>query len=120
MSYVWTVCLQVFITTIVLDINLYENLRRYLLTEEDLCVNGFPRPGKLPGTCLFAVDKPKATLPKEKRTCARCGKEFFMTKSGHFFNEDECIHHWGKAFPTKVGFLNLSQLLLGSSVKQTF
>ena len=90
------------------DQSLYENLHRYLLTDEDLGANGYPRPGSIPGTCSFSVDKPKPNLVKEKKTCARCGKEFFMSKSGYFFVEDECIHHWGRSFTTKVFYVIVS------------
>jgi len=45
---------------------LYEKLCKYILTEEQLQENGYPRPSAIPGTCIFMVDRPKLNHDSSK------------------------------------------------------
>lgn len=45
---------------------LYETLCRYLMAEQELADNGFPRPADISGRCKFMVDKPKPNPDKSK------------------------------------------------------
>nr|CAB3265530.1 putative exonuclease GOR-like protein [Phallusia mammillata] len=82
----------------------YEKMCNYIMTEEQLEENGYPRPGDIPGNCIFMVEKPKLNKDPTKKICSRCGKEFVLYKGGHFAKQDdECIYHWGRAYITKVG-----------------
>ncbi|XP_076812558.1 uncharacterized protein LOC143459342 isoform X1 [Clavelina lepadiformis] len=83
---------------------IYEEMCHYILTEKQLDENGFPRPGDISGCCKFMKELPKPNKDTTKKICARCGKEFILYKGGHFGRtDDECVHHWGRAYSTKVG-----------------
>ncbi|PNF23160.1 hypothetical protein B7P43_G03653 [Cryptotermes secundus] len=32
----------------------------------------------------------------DKKTCARCGRGFFVTMDGEYITQEQCIYHWGK------------------------
>lgn len=36
-----------------------------------------------------------------RRTCCRCGKEYFMNKKGKYITKEECKYHWGKLRKTR-------------------
>ncbi|TNN15856.1 RNA exonuclease 1 [Schistosoma japonicum] len=85
---------------------LYSQLTSYLLSEEDLSVNGYPLELKEDNTIV----RGKATLllPENKRqlygtckpnerVCCRCGTRFLVDEFGHSLTKGECIYHWGKA-----------------------
>ncbi|XP_047410239.1 RNA exonuclease 1 homolog [Sciurus carolinensis] len=74
---------------------LYRRLQDYLLTEDQLKVNGYPFPHpKTPGAAfLFTVEeKPK----KGRRICCRCGSEFAVSSSGRCVCNEVCHYHWGR------------------------
>ncbi|KAH8867493.1 RNA exonuclease 1 like [Schistosoma japonicum] len=102
---------------------LYSQLTSYLLSEEDLSVNGYPLELKEDNTIV----RGKATLllPENKRqlygtckpnerVCCRCGTRFLVDEFGHSLTKGECIYHWGKAVKQRskqlktyiYGFLN--------------
>lgn len=62
------------------------------LTEEQLVANGFPRPGKKPGTAVIQCTKPMRRPNDTERYCSRCGKVFNL----QMYDEvciDECNYH---------------------------
>ncbi|CAG9793440.1 unnamed protein product [Diatraea saccharalis] len=74
---------------------LYNNIRKWLLTEEQLQENGFPRPhpsGDKGRAIIFGQKKqnpPKGYI----RTCCRCKKDYTVDKKGFAAVKQECIYH---------------------------
>jgi len=77
----------------------FERMCEYLLTPEELDTNGFPRPTEEPGQCTFKHENAKPPSTSEKKICSRCGKGFNIHKD----SDEDCVFHWGRAYPTKVG-----------------
>ncbi|XP_054443199.1 RNA exonuclease 1 homolog [Pteronotus mesoamericanus] len=76
---------------------LYDRLKEYLLTEDQLKENGYPFPHpKRPGGAIIFTAEEK--LPKDSscRVCCRCGTEYLVSPSGRCVREEECYYHWGR------------------------
>lgn len=73
----------------------YNNIKKYLLTEEDLVENGYPREGTVHGKPLIKTIKyiPKSNLDDNQRECARCSKIYAIDKKGFPLHQEECIYH---------------------------
>lgn len=74
---------------------LYNNIRKWVLTEEQLQENGFPRPhtSKDKGRAMI-YGQNKQTPPKGYiRTCCRCKKEYIIDKKGFPSVKEDCIYH---------------------------
>lgn len=73
----------------------YENIQKWILTEEQLKENYFPRPhesGQKGRAIIYGQNKqnpPKGYL----RTCCRCKKEYTVNKKGFPVIKEECIYH---------------------------
>lgn len=73
----------------------YENIRKWVLTEEQLQENSFPRPhesGKKGRAIIYGQNRqnpPKGYI----RTCCRCKKEYTVDKKGVPVVKEECIYH---------------------------
>ncbi|XP_072717047.1 RNA exonuclease 1 homolog [Ciconia boyciana] len=82
---------------------LYELLKDYLLTEEQLDENNFPRPNpeKSGGAILTGVVK-NAAYDALKRVCCRCGEVYAVTSSGEYRRKEECNYHSGRVLEQKV------------------
>ncbi|XP_075302958.1 uncharacterized protein LOC104326743 [Opisthocomus hoazin] len=82
---------------------LYELLKDYLLTEEQLNENNFPRPnpGKNGSAILTGVVK-SAGYDAFKRMCCRCGGVYAVTSSGEHRRKEECNYHSGRVLEQKV------------------
>uniref|UniRef100_H2XKK2 RNA exonuclease 1 homolog-like domain-containing protein n=1 Tax=Ciona intestinalis TaxID=7719 RepID=H2XKK2_CIOIN len=82
---------------------LYERMCNYIMTEDQLRDNGYPREAEIPGQCKF-YNKTATPVPMDakRKICQRCGKEFILSLIS-MRNGTECIHHWGRAYSTKVG-----------------
>jgi RNA exonuclease 1 len=88
---------------------LYVLLTPYILTEELLCSNGFPRPHpEEKGVAIMHV--PPGTVrrtplsPDRKRvlrTCCRCNQGYSVNKNGFQLKEEQCFYHWGRLFQTR-------------------
>lgn len=74
---------------------LYNNIKKWILTEEQLHENGFPR-------VHSSGEKGRATIYGQKkqnppkgyiRTCCRCNKEYTVDKKGFPSIKEECIYH---------------------------
>ncbi|KAG8454555.1 hypothetical protein GDO86_000974 [Hymenochirus boettgeri] len=76
---------------------LYEKLKNYLLTAEQMQENGYPvaHPDK-PGNILISFSEEKRGLDSFCRVCCRCGAEYIVSPSGNCVRVEECIHHWGR------------------------
>ncbi|CAH2293811.1 RNA exonuclease 1 homolog [Pelobates cultripes] len=85
-------------------VNLYNLLKEYLLSDEQLQENGFP---------LLNLDKPgSAILPNGgtkpigsdalRRVCCRCGKIYSVTLQGKHTRKEECNYHSGKVLRHRV------------------
>ncbi|KAF7232801.1 hypothetical protein EG68_06244 [Paragonimus skrjabini miyazakii] len=83
---------------------LYDQLRPYILTEEQLVDNSFPREDK---SDRAPFGKAKLTIPDDKRSiyeacqtneriCARCSARFTVDEFGNALVVQKCIYHWGK------------------------
>lgn len=77
---------------------MYDFLSKYLMSEDDLIENGYPRP--CPTAPGRAVLKTKKELSKDptRRTCRRCGKPFVVLEDGVYLTREECVYHAGKLF----------------------
>ncbi|KOB69949.1 putative transcription elongation factor B polypeptide 3 binding protein 1 isoform 1 [Operophtera brumata] len=73
----------------------YENIQKWVLTEEQLQENSFPRPhesGKKGRAIIYGQNRqnpPKGYI----RTCCRCKKEYTVDKKGFPVVKEECIYH---------------------------
>ncbi|PZC76894.1 hypothetical protein B5X24_HaOG204033 [Helicoverpa armigera] len=74
---------------------LYNNIVKWVLTEEQLKQNGFPRPhesGQKGRAIIYGQNKQKP--PKGFfRTCCRCKKDYMVDKHGFPASKEECIYH---------------------------
>ncbi|XP_046374753.2 RNA exonuclease 1 homolog [Haliotis rufescens] len=84
---------------------LYKRLSKYILTEDQLRENGFPRPSDEGGShAKFYADRKEkdVILKQHEKNCARCGKRFIVFPNGNYNREEECVYHWGKAWKKRV------------------
>ncbi|XP_047906029.1 exonuclease GOR-like isoform X2 [Anser cygnoides] len=80
---------------------LYELLKDYLLTEQQLNENNFPRPNpERNGSAIFHGVTKKAVSDNFRKTCCRCG-EIFTVSSGKR-RLKECSYHSGRVLEQKV------------------
>lgn len=85
------------------DAELYERLQPYVLTEEQLEQNGFPRPdprGRPGHAHLAHVDSRSriTRLGAPCRECVRCSRTYGVDADGRQLVEDSCVYHWGRVF----------------------
>ncbi|KAJ9580850.1 hypothetical protein L9F63_023981, partial [Diploptera punctata] len=85
--------------------NLYSQLCKFLLTEEQLVENGFPRPhpqDKSGAVVKLNVYNKRAQVPKDLRNimriCSRCGKNYKIDKNGFQIGDDACNYHYGRIY----------------------
>ncbi|XP_061751319.1 RNA exonuclease 1 homolog isoform X3 [Nerophis ophidion] len=85
------------------DMSLYEILRDYILTEEQLIENNYPvqHPQKAGCAVLFADNK-KGNNDPFKRICCRCGATYSVSKTGQHTRTEECNYHYGKGVENRV------------------
>lgn len=82
---------------------LYNKLRKYIMTEEQLQEHGYPRPH--PENSGHAV---VYNLPEKKnndpfsKVCCRCGAEYKINANGSCVRKEECVYHWGKLRRNRV------------------
>ncbi|XP_074669734.1 RNA exonuclease 1 homolog [Strix aluco] len=82
---------------------LYRLLEDYLLTEEQLKENNFPRPNpEKNGSAIFTGVVKSAGYDAFKRVCCRCGKVYAVTTSGEHTRKEECNYHSGRVLEEKV------------------
>ncbi|CAL8097195.1 unnamed protein product [Calicophoron daubneyi] len=89
---------------------LYRQLKPYILSEEDLVANGFPREDKSPGAprgrALLSMPENKrveySTCQKKERICCRCGTRFMVDEFGNALVRQKCVYHWSKPVKQRV------------------
>ncbi|VDD80873.1 unnamed protein product [Mesocestoides corti] len=88
----------------------YHALEAFLLSEEELVSNGFPRldtsENAPRGKAVIRVpDNKKASVEAytaNKRVCCRCGQVYEVNKFGEVTVKRECVYHWGKPVGRRV------------------
>uniref|UniRef100_A0A3Q3EBM6 Putative exonuclease GOR n=1 Tax=Hippocampus comes TaxID=109280 RepID=A0A3Q3EBM6_HIPCM len=85
------------------DASLYEILRDYVLSEEQLIESNYPvhHPEKPGCAVLFANNKKGGNDPL-KRICCRCGATYSVNKAGKHTRTEECNYHYGKGVENRV------------------
>ncbi|XP_051893991.1 RNA exonuclease 1 homolog isoform X2 [Pristis pectinata] len=83
---------------------LYNRLSEYILTEEQLQENCYPRPHpEKPGVAvIFNQNEKKNNIDPSIRICCRCGAEYAVSVSGNCIRKEECNYHWGRMRRQKV------------------
>lgn len=74
----------------------YNNISKWIMTEEQLQENGFPRPHPSgdKGRAKIYVQNNKQKPPKGYiRTCCRCKKDYTVDKKGFAAVKEECVYH---------------------------
>lgn len=73
----------------------YENIKQYVLTEDELLKHGYPRESAVPGRALFPNLKATVSmsLGENERLCSRCSKIYVVDDEGFALYEQECIYH---------------------------
>ncbi|XP_038632532.1 RNA exonuclease 1 homolog [Scyliorhinus canicula] len=83
---------------------LYKRLTEYVLTEEQLQENCYPRPHpEKPGVAvLYNQDERKNITDPLLRICCRCGSEYSVSIRGDCIRKEECNYHWGRLRRHKI------------------
>ncbi|KAJ1217855.1 hypothetical protein NDU88_005442 [Pleurodeles waltl] len=84
--------------------SLYKLLKEYLLSEEQLKENGFPRPNpEKPGSVIVHNGLTKNIVTDAlRRVCCRCGEMYAVTSEGKHVRKEECNYHSGKVLRHRV------------------
>ncbi|XP_050450091.1 RNA exonuclease 1 homolog [Cataglyphis hispanica] len=86
---------------------LYNMLKKWIMSEEQLRDNGFPRrhPDGTKGRAKVYVinTRNQSVLSKvpNERICSRCGEAYMVDKQGFAIQQQNCIYHWGRKFTIK-------------------
>ncbi|KAG8595476.1 hypothetical protein GDO81_001530 [Engystomops pustulosus] len=83
---------------------LYNLLKDYLLSEDQLTENGYPRPHPdKPGSAVIHCTATKTSGSDAlRRVCCRCGETYSVTPQGKHLRKEECTYHSGKVLRHKV------------------
>ncbi|XP_073399772.1 RNA exonuclease 1 homolog [Dendrobates tinctorius] len=84
--------------------DLYNLLKDYLLSDDQLMENGYPRPHPdRPGSALIQCTVTK-TIGSDalRRVCSRCGETYSVTLQGKHLRKEECTFHSGRVLRHKV------------------
>lgn len=83
---------------------LYNMLKKWIMTEQQLRDNGFPRkhPDGPKGRAKVYVmnSRNQSVLSKvpNERICSRCGQAYMIDKQCLAVRQQNCIYHWGRKF----------------------
>ncbi|KAG7198273.1 hypothetical protein KM043_005676 [Ampulex compressa] len=83
---------------------LYSLLKKWIMTEQQLRDNGFPRPhpgGQKGHAKIYTPNTRKQNILSKvpnQRFCARCGQAYMVNKQGFAVQQQNCIYHWGRKF----------------------
>ncbi|OAD56480.1 RNA exonuclease 1 like protein [Eufriesea mexicana] len=86
---------------------LYGMLKKWIMTEQQLRDNGFPRshPDGHKGRAKVYVinSRNQSILSKvpNERVCSRCGQTYMIDRQGFALQPQNCIYHWGRKFTIK-------------------
>ena len=86
-----------------------ERLKAYLLTEDQLVENGYPRPMEEVG--VASINRGGGTPPiiesvgsnAVRHRCCRCNKPFIIYNHGQYQTVEECVYHYGRLVKMKGG-----------------
>ncbi|KAJ8687416.1 hypothetical protein QAD02_023210 [Eretmocerus hayati] len=84
--------------------SLYNMLSKWIMTEQELRDNGFPRPhpdGPKGRAKLYTVNtRGQSTLSKvpNERFCCRCNKPYMVDKNNFPVRKENCIYHYARKF----------------------
>ncbi|KAK5869663.1 hypothetical protein PBY51_024365 [Eleginops maclovinus] len=83
---------------------LYRKLKAYLMTEEQLQENGYPRTNtETSGKAIICnLPEKKAVTDPFNKICCRCGAEYKINANGNCVRKEECCFHWGRLRRHKV------------------
>ncbi|CAK5082188.1 unnamed protein product [Meloidogyne enterolobii] len=105
--------------------HVYNELEAYILSDDQLWENGYPRwttltqeidddfdsfderPRNIVEIRQSELDSSKGHSKSFisdddlKRVCSRCGIEYQLTPNGAYVSSEECIYHWGRAWKEK-------------------
>lgn len=81
---------------------LYGMLKKWIMTEQQLRDNSFPRPhpdGQKGRAKVYVTNSRNvpSKVPNE-RICSRCGQTYMVDKQGFAVQPQNCIYHWGRKF----------------------
>ncbi|KYQ53750.1 RNA exonuclease 1 like protein [Trachymyrmex zeteki] len=86
---------------------LYNMLKKWMMSEQQLRDNGFPRkhPDNTKGRAKIYVTNSRnqtilSKVPNE-RICSRCGQAYMINKQGFAVQQQNCIYHWGRKFSVR-------------------
>lgn len=73
----------------------YNNVKKWLLSEEELDIHGYPRESSHPGRAYIKNrrDTVDTSLDGNQRRCARCGKIYAVDDDGWPLFDEECMYH---------------------------
>ncbi|XP_057319890.1 RNA exonuclease 1 homolog isoform X1 [Microplitis mediator] len=83
---------------------LYNVLKKWIMTEQQLRDNGFPRPhpDKTKGRAkIYTINTRNQSIVSKvpnERYCSRCNKPYMVDKYGIAVQKENCIYHWGRKF----------------------
>ncbi|XP_072756864.1 uncharacterized protein [Anoplolepis gracilipes] len=86
---------------------LYNMLKRWIMSEEQLRDNGFPRKhpdgtkGRAKVYVINARNQSVLSKVPNERICSRCGQAYMVDKQGFAIQQQNCIYHWGRKFTIK-------------------
>ncbi|XP_051526068.1 RNA exonuclease 1 homolog isoform X2 [Myxocyprinus asiaticus] len=82
---------------------LYKQLKKYLMTEEQLQEHGYPRPDpEISGHAVVHNLPEKKNNDSFSKVCCRCGAEYRINANGSCVRKEECSHHWGRLRRNRV------------------
>ncbi|XP_059167072.1 putative exonuclease GOR [Physella acuta] len=78
---------------------LYDRLSKYILTEEQLRSNGYPRPSTDGSSKAMIYKKDNIDIPLKENAsaCRRCGKIYCVAVDGSPAIQEKCRYHFGNA-----------------------
>ncbi|KAI4828800.1 hypothetical protein KUCAC02_022872 [Chaenocephalus aceratus] len=87
-----------------IGVTLYRKLQAYLMSEEQLQENGYPRtsPEASGKAIICNLPEKKAVTDPFNKICCRCGAEYKINVNGNCVRKEECCFHWGRLRRHKV------------------
>ena len=85
----------------------YSHMQNYVLSEDQLRENGYPRPTAKPGEASIHRNSQQSSEIRPigpnamEHRCCRCSKMFIIYNSGQYQRPEECVYHYGRLFKNK-------------------
>lgn len=73
----------------------YDNIKHFVLSEEELQLHGYPRESDVPGKAVIHNQKiqPVQRLRDNERKCVRCSKLYVVDGEGFPLRPEDCVYH---------------------------